>query len=230
VTRGEAHFGPEFFLFFRDLGRNNNREWFLKNKPRYESDVRDKLLSFVADFAPHLRKISVHYLADPRPSGGSLTRINRDMRFSKDKSPYKTMAGALFRHEQGKAVPAPAFFLHLEPGRSFVGIGVHAPDPPTLGKIRQEIVRNPEGWNAAISGKKFRSSCVLMNESLTGPPRGYPSDHPCIVDLKRKHYCTQTFFTDREVCAPGFLGRFADTCTAAADFMAYLTNAVGLPW
>jgi uncharacterized protein (TIGR02453 family) len=224
------YFGPELFIFLRDLKNNNFKDWFHANKARFEADVRDPLLRFISDFAPRLRRISPHYMADPRPVGGSLTRINRDTRFSADKSPYKAMAGALFRHEMGKTVTAPAFLLHLEPGECFAGIGVHAPDPQTLAKIRQRIASHPEEWRKAISGKNFNESCTLMGDSLQRPPKGYSPDHPCIEDLKRKHYCIQSPFTEREVCAPDFMGRFTRTCLASAAFTEYLTRTLALPW
>ena len=225
-----AHFGPELFTFLLDLSRNNNREWFQRNKPRFESEVRTPLQRFIADFSPHLLKMSPHYVADPRPVGGSLLRMNRDTRFAADKSPYKTMAGALFRHKQGRTVPSPGILLHLEPGRCFAGIGIHSPDAQTLATIRGHIASDPEGWKAAVSGRAFHSTCTFMPDSLQRPPKGYPADHPCIEDLKRKHYCVTAPFTDAEVLAPDFMSRFARTCATANDLMQYLTRAVGLPW
>src|ERR1700688_2958630 len=97
-----AHFKPGFFQFFRELESNNRREWFQANKSRFESEVRDPMLRFIEDFAPHLRAINRHYYADPRPVGGSMFRIYRDVRFSKDKSPYKTNAGMFFHHAAGR--------------------------------------------------------------------------------------------------------------------------------
>lgn len=223
-------FEPSLFKFLADLKKNNDREWFLRNKQRYEEDVRDPMLRFIAGSSAYLKRISAQYLGDPRPAGGSLMRPYRDTRFSSDKSPYKTMTGALFRHAQGKTVPAPAFFLHLEPGKSFAGIGVHGPDPQTLATIRRRIAADPQAWKAATSGKVFRERCRLIDESLQRPPKGFPADHPCIEDLKRKHLCTQTFYPDKEVCADGFIEVFFETCKAAGPFMRFLTEAVGLPW
>ena len=137
-----AYFSRELFEFLGELALNNNREWFHANKSRYESVVRDSLLEFVADFAEPLSKISSHFVADPRPSGGSMFRIYRDVRFSKDKSPYKTMAAAHFSHERAKEVPAPGFYLHLAPAESFVGVGIWHPDATTLKNIRDTIVAN----------------------------------------------------------------------------------------
>ena len=113
----QRSFRPELFAFLRDLKANNDRVWFARNKERYENDVRGPALDFVADFAPHLEKISPHFVADPRPSGGSLFRIHRDTRFSKDKSPYKPYVGMRFSHEAAKDAHAPGFYLHLAPGQ-----------------------------------------------------------------------------------------------------------------
>jgi uncharacterized protein (TIGR02453 family) len=225
-----AYFAPELFDFLRDLAKNNNREWFQQNKQRFESNVREPLQRFISDFGPRLQKISPRYVADPRPVGGSLLRINRDTRFSADKSPYKTMAGALFRHTDGRTVPSPGFLLHLEPGQCFAGIGIHSPDPETQAKIRRRIAADPSAWQAATSGKTFRAMCTLMPDSLQRPPKGYPADHPCIEDLKRKHYCSTTQYSEEVVCSADFQERFTKTCSAAAGFMEYLTKAVGLPW
>ena len=107
----KAHFTPALFEFLAELSMNNDREWFQANKARYERDVRNPLLDFVADFGERLRTISPHMVADPRASGGSMFRIYRDVRFSKDKSPYKTNAGAHFRHEVGREVHGPGFYL-----------------------------------------------------------------------------------------------------------------------
>ena len=111
-----AHFGREMFEFLADLALNNNREWFHANKARYESVVRGWLVTFVEDFGERLREVSPHMVADPRPTGGSIFRIYRDVRFAKDKSPYKTQAAVHFRHKAGKDAHAPGVYLHLEPG------------------------------------------------------------------------------------------------------------------
>ena len=128
----QAHISPEFFTFFRELKENNNREWFQANKQRYETQVREPLLHFITDFGVRLPEISPRYMADARKSGGSLFRIYRDVRFSKDKSPYKTTAGIQFRHENGKDVHAPGFYLHLEPDGVFVGVGIWHPETKIL--------------------------------------------------------------------------------------------------
>jgi uncharacterized protein (TIGR02453 family) len=219
-----AHFSPKLFKFLRDLKNNNDRAWFQDNRERFEADVRAPLMRFVADFGPHLAKISRRFVADPRPSGGSIFRIHRDTRFSKDKSPYKTHAAAQFRHEVGKDVHAPGFYLHLQPGEVFGGFGLWHPEPEPLAKIRDAIVEDPARWKRAVGKQE------LGGESLKRPPAGYPADHPLIADLKRKDFITSATFSEGDACKPGFIAEFAGACRDAAPLMQFLTAAVGLPW
>lgn len=224
------YINQELFEFFRDLKENNQRGWFKTNKRRYEINVREPLLRFIADFGVILAAISPHYLADPRPVGGSLFRIYRDVRFSKDKSPYKTSAGVHFRHARGRDVHAPGFYLHLEPGNVFAGAGIWHPDTRTLGKIREAIVDDPVLWEEVVSGAKFKATFSLEGDSLKRAPQGYDPEHPLIEDLKRKDFIASITFTEDEACSPEFIDRFARVCRTASPFMEFFTAAVGLPW
>ncbi len=225
-----AHFTPALFEFLAELSMNNNREWFQANKARYERDVRNPLLHFVADFGEKLREISPHMVADPRPSGGSMFRIYRDVRFSKDKSPYKTNAGAHFRHEVGREVHGPGFYLHLQPGMSFGGAGIWMPNSATLGKIRGAIVENPSRWERIVDEEAFRSRFTLEGDSLKRAPKGIDPDHPLIGYLKLKSFAAGTSFHEDDVVSPGFIDIYADSCRTAAPFSEFLTKAVGLDW
>jgi uncharacterized protein (TIGR02453 family) len=225
-----SHFGPELFEFLVELRLNNNRQWFKANKGRYESDVRGPLLDFVAEFASRLRDISPHFVADPRPVGGSIFRIYRDLRFSRDKSPYKTQAAAHFRHKLGKEVHGPGFYLHLEPGEVYAGVGMWHPDADSATKIRDAMVANPDRWRRIISNEGFSAQYRLDGESLKRPPKGYDPDQPLIEDLKRKDFIASRRFTEKDACAPDFVERYGDACQEAAPFMEFLTRAVGLPW
>jgi len=151
-----GHFTPDLFSFFNQLRRHNNREWFLKQKPRYERHVRDPFLRFIEDLRPRLHKISPHFIADARPSGGSLLRIYRDLRFRPDADPYKTMAAARFPHAAWKQTPAPGFYLHLEVGKSFVAGGLWHPESETRNRVLEAIVRNPALWKAAIAKSEIQ--------------------------------------------------------------------------
>ncbi len=214
------------FAFLRELAAHNERPWFERNKPRYLDEVRDPLLRFVAACGPRLAKLSPHVVADPRPVGGSLFRIHRDVRFAKDKSPYKTHAALSFRHVEGRERPAPGFYLHLAPGDAFAGAGLwHAP-PEAVKQVRDAIVANPASW------KRVTRTCALGAEedTLKRPPRGYDPTHPCIEDLKRQSFTTGARFTQAEACAGDFVERFVGTCRRATPLMAFLAKAVGVPW
>ena len=225
-----THFTPALFDFLEELALNNRRDWFQANKSRYRADVQDPLLRFVADFEDRLRTISPHMVADARRSGGSVFRIYRDVRFSKDKSPYKTNAGVHFRHEVGREVHGPGLYLHIEPGLVFAGAGLWRPNATTAGKIRQAIVDDPDRWCAIVDEAEFASTFTLEGESLKRAPRGFQADHPLIDHLKLKSFVATTGFTEEETCAPDFIDLYTDTCRVAAPFTGFLTTAVGLDW
>lgn len=225
-----VHFGPQLFEFLRELKDNNERNWFEANRERYEAHVRGPLLEFIAAFGPRLKEISPRYVADARPSGGSMFRIHRDVRFSRDKRPYKTMAALHFRHERARDVHAPGFYLHLEPGEVFCAVGIWRPDQPTLEMVRGCIVANPDVWRAATSGRRFQTTYRFEGESLKCPPKGYDAGHPLIEELKRKDFVAVARFTEAGSCEPDFVERYAGACGVAAPFMEWITGAVGLEW
>lgn len=225
-----ARFKPELITFLKQLKKNNNREWFQENKDRYESEVREPLLKFIEAFEPRLTKISPHFVANPSKVGGSLFRIHRDTRFSRDKSPYKTYAGVQFRHGRAKDVHAPGFYLHIEPNQAFIGVGIWHPDSDTLKLLRDAIVENPAKWKRAKSAKDFTAEFELAGDSLKRAPKGYDPDHPLIEDLRRKDFIAVTKLKDKDLVAPAFLDRFTKTCTAATPFMRFLAEACGLEW
>src|SRR5262245_63458450 len=166
---------PELFRFLAELRRRNERDWFNANKDRYIAEVRDPLLALIAAVAPKLRAISPHIVADPRPSGGSLLRIYRDTRFSRDKKPYKTNAALSFRLAPRRDIESPGYYLHLEPGVVFMGAGMWHPSADALHAVREAIVGRPREWKGAR-----RSGLTHGDEALKRPPRGYPADHPLI--------------------------------------------------
>jgi uncharacterized protein (TIGR02453 family) len=221
------HFSPELFEFLAELKGNNTKEWFQDNKERYKSEVQEPLLAFISDFSDPLHAISPHFVADPRPSGGSMFRIYRDVRFSKDKSPYKTHAAAQFRHNTGKDAHAPGFYIHLEPETVFVGAGSWHPAPDALAGIRRAIVEHPRRWRTALADPQFIKHHALGGESLKRPPRGFDPDHPLIDDLKRKDFICVEEFTQAAACKAGFIDRIEASCRAAGPFVRFLTEAVG---
>ena len=221
-------FKPALFDFLRELKANNERSWFEANKARYLADVRDPMLDFIAAFAEPLAEISPHFVADPRANGGSLFRIYRDTRFSPDKRPYKTNAGAHFRHAAGKDAHAPGFYLHLEPDSCFAACGIWRPDGEALADIRNAIVEDPAGWQRIAQAKAFRDTFTLMGQSLKRPPRDYDAAHPLIEDLKRKDFIAGTTFHEADATQPDFLQRFTQIARRTAAFVAFLSRAVGV--
>jgi len=217
---------PRTFRFLRELAAHNERVWFEANKARYVADVRDPLLRFVAAVGPKLAKLSRYVVADPRPLGGSLFRIHRDVRFSKDKSPYKTHAAMSFRHADRKEKPAPGFYLHLAPGDVFAGAGLwHAP-PEAVKQVRDAIVARPEAWAKVVR------ACPLgeAEDTLKRAPRGYDPAHRFVADLRRQSFTTGVRFTQAEACADDFVVRYVGACRKAAPLMSFLARAVGVPW
>jgi uncharacterized protein (TIGR02453 family) len=223
-------FTSRLMSFLRDLSANNDRDWFEANRERYERDLLEPALEFIEAFAPYLRQISPHFVASTRRSGGSLFRIHRDVRFSKDKSPYKTHLGIQFRHEAAKDVHAPGFYLHIQPGESFAGVGIWHPDNKTLTKIRQKIVDEPGTWIQAAYGKRFTDVFDLAGDSLKRPPRGFDDEHPHVEDLKRKDFVGMSSFSEKEIKSEDLLKNFAGRCRSASGFVRFLCEANGLPF
>ncbi len=224
-------FTGEFFGFFEELSANNNRAWFAANKVRYQTVVVDPMVAFIAAMVPRLRKISPHFVADPRPNGGSMFRIYRDIRFSKDKRPYKEHAACQFRHEAGKDAHAPGFYVHLAPDRVVYGGGIWRPPSEALARIRVGIAGNPKGWRRVIADKRLLGTFGgVAGDGLRRPPKGYSDDHPNIADLKRKSFFAMKHAEPRVTMSADFVAEVAETFRAAAPLNRFLTGALGQPF
>ncbi len=230
MSSPKPHFCPATFAFLRELAGNNNRDWFERHKSRYEEDVLEPALAFVSDFGPRLAKISRHFQALPKRSGGSVFRIYRDVRFARDKSPYKTYTGIQFRHRAGKDAHCPGYYLHLEPGHCFAGLGIWHPDAGTLKKIRDHLVARPARWRRALGDSGLAANWKLEGDALKRPPRGYDRDHPLIEDLKRKDFIAVRRLTQKEVTARGFIDDYAALCRSGTPFVRWLCDATGQPF
>ena len=217
-----ACFGPELFEFLLQLKRHNDREWFARNKPRYQAVVVEPALRFIGGFAPHLHRLSPHFVADARPMRGSLFRIYRDTRFAADKRPFKTHVGIHFSHASGKDAHAPLFYLHLEPEGCFAAAGVWHPDARALTKLRSAVVREPEQW------AKLRRKLELEGETLQRPPRGFDPQHPFIEDIKRKDFVASVGLSETQICGPKFMQEFARACRSMKPLVEFTTQALGL--
>ena len=221
---------PELFDFLTELKANNNRPWFADNKHRYEDHIKKPLLMFIETFAPLLNQISPHARAEPK-WGQSLFKIHRDIRFTKDKSPFKTFVGIRFRHESATEHFAPSFYLHLSPEECFAAGGIWKADTKTLTKIRNLIVDDPEEWtNLKKSLAESGFEMAHLGATLKRAPRGFDNKHPCVEDLKRKHYIISTPLTREEVLHPRFISNLAGIYQKGSPMMSFLAYAVDLPW
>jgi uncharacterized protein (TIGR02453 family) len=225
-----ASFTPELFTFLADLKEHNDRDWFAANKARYEEHLLEPALDFIEEFAPRLHAISPHFRADPRRVGGSLFRIYRDTRFSKDKTPYKTSAGLFFRHERAKDVHAPGFYLHLAPGEVFGGGGMWHPDTRSATAIREAIVADPDRWREATRTGPFADMLDFGDEdsSLKRVPPGFDREHEFADDLRRRSFFGWTRLSEEEATAPGFAARYTRVCEAAAPLVRFICGALAL--
>ena len=219
------------FKFMNQLKRNNNRDWFNENKERYYTEVADPVCDFIEAIAPHLKVISDHYIADSRSHGGSMFRIYRDARFTKDKKPYKEHVGCQFRHEAGKDAHAPGFYVHIAPKEILFGGGVWAPPNAVLHKIREAIVEKPEQWEKITQGKSFSKRFgEIRGDGLIRPPRGFDADHPHIEDLKRKTFFVMQEVTKELAMSPKFITEVTAAFKSASPFIEFLTKAIKLPF
>ncbi len=223
---GKRYFTPHLFHFLEDLADNNDREWFKANQAAYEKHVREPALEFITDFAEPLAKISPHFNADSRKVGGSLFRIQRDTRFAKDKTPYKTNTGMQFRHVMAKDVHAPGYYVNLQPRECYVGVGLWRPETKVAYQIRQAIADDPAGWKRASRSKRFTEVLEVGGESLSRPPKGFDADHPLIEDLKRKDFIAGTKITQKMVTSSSFMEDLTDIFKRATPYMRFLCGSV----
>jgi len=221
-------FPLDLLRFLNELSKHNNRTWFQANKPRYEDNLLEPSLAFIAAMSDPLTKISPHFCAVPKRMGGSLMRIYRDVRFAKDKRPYKTNVGIHFRHERGKDIHAPGFYFHIAPDEVFVGAGIWHPDSKTLGKIRQAIDEDPAAWKKAKGGKAFRSRYEMSGDSLKRQPRGFDADHPLLEDLKRKDHIGIHRLDPDALLEPEIVKQTAAAYRTAKPFVEFLCKAIGV--
>lgn len=224
------HFTPDAFAFLRDLAANNDRAWFNDNKQRYEDSVRQPALDFITDFVEPLETLSPHFVADSRTVGGSLFRIHRDTRFSKDKTPYKLNTGMHFRHERAKDAHAPGYYVHLEPKNCFVGAGLWMPEPKVAQQIRLHIAEHPDEWKKATQRKAFTDHFSLGGDQLKRPPRGIDvdPDDPLMDDLRRRSFIATGPLTQGAVTKADFADVLLARFKAAGPMMKLLCNAVGV--
>ncbi len=192
-------FSPFVVEFFKELEINNNRDWFLENKARYESEIKEKTIQLVELMSVLFAEIGLTYVADKKKS---LFRINRDIRFSKDKSPYKTNLGIYFpfsmSHMEVKDPQSTGLYLHIAGYETFVAGGLHMPDAKGLLSVRTRIMEDWDLFSNLINDKTFKKEFPVIDfsNSLKSTPKGFPKEHLADKWLKLKEftpYCQMKF-------------------------------------
>jgi uncharacterized protein (TIGR02453 family) len=185
--------------FLKDLKAHNEKEWFHDNKKRYQS-ARSEFIEVVGTLVEGISGFDKEFAKGEVDAKKSIMRINRDIRFSKDKTPYKTN---LFSYlcKGGKKSPYAGYYFNLEPESSFFGAGIYMPESPVLAKIRQEIDYNPEEWTAIVQDKNLVDEFGEIQPSgkLSRPPKGYDKENPMVDWLKFKGYYLQSFLSDQDI-------------------------------
>jgi uncharacterized protein (TIGR02453 family) len=211
--------------FLKDLKKNNNKPWFEKNKSYY-LDAKDDVELFVARVIEEFGKKDAD-IAPLQPKDCTY-RIYRDVRFSKDKTPYKTHMGA-YLNRGGKKMPTAGFYLHIEPGRNMAGGGLWMPPAPDLSKVRQEIDYNLKEWTKILGDRAFKKAFpegLETTEILSRPPKGYEAENPAIEFLKLKSFVVTGTFTDAEMQSRSLLKNVLKTFETMKDFVHFLNRSI----
>ena len=209
--------------FLKDLKKNNNRPWFEGHRKQYEQAKEDflllaeKLIAGIATFDPPIAILKAK---------DCTFRINRDVRFSKDKSPYKNNIAGYF-NRNGKKGTGAGYYLHIEPGKSFAAGGLWMPEPKNLVKIRQEIDYSFNDWKKVMGNASFKKTFVegVKGEALVRPPKGYEENNPAIEYLKLKSFIVSRPFTDEGIQSKTFLKDVANTFKAMKPMIDFLNAA-----
>ena len=220
-------FGPAL-RFLEELSYNNDRAWFEEHKARYEDEVREPARAFVRAMAPFLARVSKEFRADDRKVGGSIMRIHKDVRFSRDKSPYKTNLGIQFRHRACGDVHAPGLYIHIQPGQSFLGAGMWRPEPEPLQALRAAIAASPSKWGAVVKAATSTGEWRPAGASLKRPPRGFAPDHPAIEELKRTDFIVDLPLKATEVRDRGLVASVARRFARVGPYLKFQCAALGV--
>lgn len=223
-------FPKELFRFLDELAANNTREWFAENRERYQQLYVEPSWAYIQAMQPKLASISSQMVGNAKRGGGTLMRIYRDTRFSKDKTPYKTNIGLSFRHQRLTDIHAPGFYVHVASDECLIAAGVWLPPREALQLIRQTIDEDRPAWKKVVKDKKFAALYQLSGESLKSAPRGYPIDHPLIEDLRRTSYCGVVHLKRSELQRADFVDRSIELFRQARPLMKFLCDALGIPY
>jgi len=230
-----TQFSPKAFTFLRGLTKHNRKDWFEAHRAQYEQELKRPLAALIEEMDVQLATIAPEIVGSPRKSA---FRIHRDVRFSKDKSPYKTHVACWFFHMdvgtrmQSEAVHGGAgFYLHITPGECFCGGGIWMPPRPALQKIRDALVDDVDGWEEIVKARGFRRRFGDLDQDgmLTRVPRGYAADHPAAGWLRYQSFTAGTPLADDDVTSTRLPRILAGHYAAMTPFVRWLNDALGLP-
>ncbi|MES2847616.1 MAG: DUF2461 domain-containing protein [Bacteroidota bacterium] len=215
---------PSTLKFIKDLKKNNNKPWFDANRKKYEEAKKDfvafvdSLILSIAKFDPAVASLKAK---------DCIFRINRDIRFSKDKSPYKTNMGA-YINPGGKKINTPGYYFHCEPGGGFAAGGLYVPEPAVLAKVRQEIDYSFDEWKKIVNDKTFKKYFPKVDgiEVLSRPPKGYSDDNPAIEFLKMKSYIVSRPLTDAQFTDKNLLKEVSKIFETMKPMIDFLNNGM----
>ena len=229
-TPNFAGFPKDTIEFLSDLRDNNNRDWFQANKLRYEQSVLEPALELIRSLEKPLAKVAPLLRVEAKKMGGSLMRIYKDTRFSKDKTPYKCNIGIQFRHQHGRDVHAPGVYLHIAPDECFVGVGTWRPPDEALKWIREYIVDQETSWRKVINNKKFREAFAMYEDRLKSTPRGFDKQHPLIDELRQQSFIGMAPLNRSQIQSPQLAALIPKLITAGKPLMVALCEALEQPW
>jgi uncharacterized protein (TIGR02453 family) len=226
-------FGKGALTFLRQLKRNNEREWFQANKETFDNEVLAPLKLLVEEVDVRFGSFAPEFVGDPKRS---IFRIYRDVRFSKDKSPYKTHAAAWFKHQnssQGVGSEAhgagAGYYFHLEPGASFIGGGIWMPPRPTLNQLRDSIAARPKDFEQSMSAPAFKRRFGTLSEEsmLTRLPRGFTPGHPAEQWLRYQSFTAGADLSDADVLNRKLVDRIEKDFRTMLPFVRWLNRSLG---
>jgi uncharacterized protein (TIGR02453 family) len=214
---------PDTLLFLRELKAHNTKEWFDENRDRYQTakanvlTLIDRLIEEIAGFDPDIRGLEAKQC---------LFRINRDIRFSKNKAPYKTNFGASIA-KGGRRSPFAGYYLHLQPGEIFIGGGIYMPPSPTLKAIRAHIDHNAPDLRKMLADPDFQKVYgEIQGESLKTAPKGYEQDHPAIDLLRLKSFVVTRNYSDDAALSEVFYLQVVEDFEVMKPMLDFLNEAV----